>query len=50
MSDREGVHPVVVGWVPVAFLHHKTEPDKKNCSVIIYSPAFKHDTHIQHCI
>lgn len=26
VRDREGVHPVVVGWVPVALLHHQTEP------------------------
>lgn len=25
MRDREGVHPVVVGWIPVAFLHHQAE-------------------------
>lgn len=26
VRDREGMHPVVVGWVPVALLHHQTEP------------------------
>lgn len=26
MGDRKGVHPVVVGGVPVALLHHQTEP------------------------
>lgn len=26
VRDRKGVHPVVVGWVPVAFLHHQAEP------------------------
>lgn len=25
VRDREGVHPVVVGWIPVAFLHHQAE-------------------------
>lgn len=53
MSDRKGVHPVVVRRVPVAFLHHKTEPDNKNCSATTYSPAFKHGMHIEeatHCI
>lgn len=28
VADGEGVHPVVVRRVPVAFLHHKTEPDR----------------------
>lgn len=48
MSDREGVHPVVVRRVPVAFLHHKTEPDNKDFSVIIYNLAFKHGICIEH--
>lgn len=26
MGDRKGVHPVVVGGIPVALLHHQTEP------------------------
>lgn len=26
VGDRKGVHPVVVGWIPVALLHHQTEP------------------------
>lgn len=29
VADGEGVHPVVVRRVPVAFLHHETEPDTR---------------------
>lgn len=47
MSDREGMHPVVVRRVSVAFLHHKTEPDNKHCLVTIYSSTFKHGLHIK---
>lgn len=26
VRDREGVHPVVIGWVSVTLLHHQAEP------------------------
>ena len=26
VGDRKGMHPVVVGGIPVALLHHQTEP------------------------
>lgn len=26
MENREGVHPVVVGWIAVAFSHHQHKP------------------------
>lgn len=29
VGDRKGVHPVVVGGIPVALLHHQTEPGRR---------------------
>ena len=37
VCDGEGVHPVVVGRVPVAFLHHQTEPDIKATAQLLFT-------------